>query len=71
MEVLIKAMLTSGVKQSTFSTLFDVSLGNDYRDLHKFRTRKISSSAFIDELKQKLQTRMDELDELLFQFDTS
>lgn len=45
-----------------FENIFQVNLGNYYRAFQEIRQRKINRTAFLDELKNKLTQRMDNLD---------
>lgn len=47
---------------SAFETLFNVSLGNCYRVIQEIRIRKSGRTNFLDQLKKKLQERIDECD---------
>lgn len=47
---------------STFESLFNVRLGNLYRQFQDISLRKTNRTVFIDELKEKLEERMDERD---------
>ena len=54
----------AGVKQiaSQFESMFNVSLGNYYRVFQEIRLRKKGQTTFIESLKGKLITRLNEID---------
>jgi hypothetical protein len=55
---------TSDIKlvASTFENLFSISLGNYYRVIQEIRIRKSGQTNFIDQLKEKLQKRLNDYD---------
>lgn len=48
---------------NNFENYFNVDLGNYYRVFQEIRIRKASRTAFLDQLKEKLENRMDYADE--------
>ncbi|MBX2968251.1 MAG: RteC domain-containing protein [Cyclobacteriaceae bacterium] len=47
---------------STFENLFNISLGNYYRVIQEIRIRKSGQTNFLDQLKAKLQQRLNDYD---------